>query len=194
MTARTLGQIFHAAMQKGLEMLQCSIHVTLTEEQAGLVPRSNSEKVNKMVKNTQDYGAVFKDMMTAFPVDTKSMEGMMKNQSALAEKMSAVAIDAAQKSTDLSARWAQDTLTKLQAMTSSKTEPADYPKAMTDFMSASAEAAAEHMSAFAEIAKKVQTETLEMMMTAGKDATEDMTRAAGQASSEMTAAARKATK
>ena len=142
---------------------------------------------------TQDFTAMFKDVMGAFPVDTKAMEDAFKTQSALTEKMSAVAIDAAQKSTALSAKWANDTLTKLSTVSAAKTEPADYAKSMTDFSSAAAEAAAEHMAAFAEIAKKVQTETLELMLTAGKSMTEDMTAAAQKATAVVTAAAQKAT-
>jgi hypothetical protein len=142
---------------------------------------------------TQDFTGVFKDMMGAFPVDTKAMEDTFKNQTALAEKMSAVAIDAAGKSTELSAKWAQDTLTKLQSMASAKTEPADYAKAMTDFASASAESAAEHMAAFAEIAKKVQTQTMELVLAAGKDMSEEMTAATKKATNDVTAAAKKAT-
>ena len=155
-------------------------------------PAQDPRKVFTMATKTQDYTSIFKDMMGSFPVDTKSMEGMMKGQSALTEKMSAVAIEAAQKSTDLSAKWAQDTLNKVSAMTAAKTEPADIAKSMTDFFSASAESAAEHMAAFAEIAKKVQTESLELMMAAGKDASEDMTAAAKKATTEMTTAAKKA--
>ncbi|NBT31245.1 MAG: Phasin [Rhodobacteraceae bacterium] len=142
---------------------------------------------------TQDFTAMFKDVMGAFPVDNKAMEDAFKTQSALTEKMSAVAIDAAQKSTALSAKWANDTLTKLSTVSAAKAEPADYAKSMTDFASAAAEAAAEHMAAFAEIAKKVQTETLELMMSAGKTMTEDMTAAAKKAGEEMTAVAKKAT-
>jgi hypothetical protein len=142
---------------------------------------------------TQDFTAMFKDVMGAFPVDTKAMEDAFKTQSALTEKMSAVAIDAAQKSTALSAKWANDTLTKLSTVSAAKAEPADYAKSMTDFASAAAEAAAEHMAAFAEIAKKVQTETLELMLTAGKSMTEDMTAAAQKATADVTAAAQKAT-
>ena len=141
---------------------------------------------------TQDFTAVFKDMMGSFPVDTKSMEDSFKNQTALAEKMSAVAIDAATKSTELSAKWAQDTLSKMQAMTTAKTEPADYAKAMTDFATATSESAAEHMAAFAEIAKKVQTQTMEMVLAAGKDMSEDMTAAAKKATDDVTSAAKKA--
>ena len=142
---------------------------------------------------TQDFTAMFKDVMGAFPVDTKAMEDAFKTQSALTEKMSAVAIDAAQKSTALSAKWTNDTLTKLSTVSAAKAEPADYAKSMTDFASAAAEAAAEHMAAFAEIAKKVQTETLELMLTAGKSMTEDMTAAAQKATADVTAAAQKAT-
>ncbi|MBQ1202985.1 MAG: phasin family protein, partial [Loktanella sp.] len=116
-----------------------------------------------------------------------------KNQTALAEKMSAVAIDAAHKSTELSAKWAQDTLTKMQEITSAKTEPADYAKAMTDFATATSESAAEHMAAFAEIAKKVQTQTMELVLAAGKDMSEEMSAAAKKATNEVTAAAKKAT-
>lgn len=140
---------------------------------------------------TQDFTAVFKDMMGAFPVDTKAMEESFKTQTALAEKMSAVAIDAAGKSTELSAKWTQETLGKLQAMATAKTEPADYAKAMTDFASAAAETAAEHMAAFAEIAKKVQTQTMELVLAAGKDMSEEMTAAAKKATNDVTAAAKK---
>ena len=146
-----------------------------------------------MAAKTQDFSAMLKDMMGAFPVDTKAMEDAFKTQTTLSEKLSAVSIDAAQKSTELSAKWAQDTLSKMTELSKSKAEPADYAKSMTDFASASAEAAAEHMAAFAEIAKKVQTETLELMMAAGKDMSEDMTAAAKKATDEVTAAAKKAT-
>lgn len=142
---------------------------------------------------TQDFTTIFKDMMGSFPVDTKAMEDAFKTQTTLAEKMSAVAIDAAGKSTELSAKWTQDTLSKLEAMSKAKAEPADYAKAMTDFASASAESAAEHMAAFAEIAKKVQTQTMELVLAAGKDMSEDMTAAAKKATEDMTSATKKAT-
>lgn len=140
-----------------------------------------------------DYAQMLKDMMGNFPVDTSSVENLAKSQAALAEKMSSVAIEAAQKSTDLSARWMQDTLSKLSGMTAAKAEPADYAKSVTDFMTQSAESAAEHMAAFADIAKRVQTETLELLMAAGKDMTEDMTAAARKAGTEMTKVAQNAT-
>jgi len=142
--------------------------------------------------NAQDFTAVFKDMMGSFPVDTKAMEGAFKSQTSLAEKMSAVALDAANKSTALSAKWTTETLGKFEAVSTAKAEPADYAKSMSDFATASAEAASEHMAAFAEIAKAVQTQTMELVMAAGKDMSEDLTAAAQKATSGATASAKKA--
>jgi hypothetical protein len=141
---------------------------------------------------TQDFTAVMKDMMGAFPVDTKAMEDAFKTTATLNEKLSAVALEAAEKTADLSSKWTKDTLAKMAEMSKAKAEPADYAKAMTDFASATAEVAAEHMAAYAEIAKKVQMETVELMMAAGKDMQEDATKAVKKAANDATAAVKKA--
>ncbi|MEM1410017.1 MAG: Phasin [Pseudomonadota bacterium] len=141
----------------------------------------------------QDYTQVFKDMLGAFPVDTTAMQDAYKTQAALGEKMSKVALEAAEKSTEISSKWTMDTLSKVGTVTTAKTEPADYGKAVTDFASAQAEMAAENMAAFAEVAKKVQMETVELMLAAGKDMSEDATAAVKKATAEMTTAAKKAT-
>ncbi|MGC1494388.1 MAG: phasin, PhaP [Sulfitobacter sp.] len=142
---------------------------------------------------TPDMAAMFKDVMGSFPVDTSAMEGSMKSAAALNEKLSGVALTAAEKSAELSSKWTKDTLAKLAEMSKAKAEPADYAKAMTDFASASSEVAAENMAAFAEIAKKVQMETVELMMSAGKDMQEDATAAVKKATNDVQAAAKKAT-
>ena len=140
----------------------------------------------------QDMNSIMKDFMGSFPVDTKAMEDVFKNQAALSEKMSGVALEAADKSAELSSKWTKETLSKFSEMTKAKSEPADYAKAMTDFASANAESAAEHMAAFAEIAKKVQMDTVELMMAAGKDMQEDTAKVVKKATDDMTAAAKKA--
>jgi hypothetical protein len=109
------------------------------------------------------------------------------------EKLSAVALQAAEKSTEISAKWTKDTIAKMADMSKAKPEPADYAKAMTDFASAQAEVAAENMAAFAEVAKKVQMDTVELLMAAGKDFSEDATAAVKKATDELTATAKKAT-
>ncbi|WP_158964608.1 phasin family protein [Chachezhania sediminis] len=143
--------------------------------------------------STQDFTAMMKDMMGAFPVDTSSMEEAFKTTADLNEKLSVIALDAAEKSADLTSKWAKDTITKLTEMAKAKDEPADYAKAVTDFASATAEVAAENMAAFAEIAKKVQMDTVELMMSAGKDVAEEATSAMKKATADMTEAAKKAT-
>ncbi len=141
----------------------------------------------------QDFNTVMKDIMGALPVDTKAMEDAFKNQATLSEKLSGVALTAAEKSAEISNKWTKETLAKLNEMAKAKAEPADYAKAMTDFASANAEVAAENMAAFAEVAKKIQMDTVELLMAAGKDLQEDAAKAVQKATDDVTSAAKKAT-
>lgn len=140
---------------------------------------------------TQDFTKMMQDMMASMPMDTSKLQETFKAQAALGEKMAKVALDAAEKSTEVSAKWAKDAIAKVGTLAKSKEEPAEYAKAVSDFASASAEVAAEHMAAFAEIAKKVQMETVELMLAAGKDFSEDATAAVKKATEEVTAVAKK---
>ena len=143
------------------------------------------------MNKAQDFTAIMKDMMGAFPVDTKAFEGAAKNAAVLNEKLASVALTAAEKSSDISSKWTKDTLTKISAIAKVQAEPADYAKAMTDFASAAAEVAAENMAAFAEVAKKLQMDTVEILMAAGKDVAEEASAAVQKATKEATAAAKK---
>ena len=144
-----------------------------------------------MATKTPDMTAMLKDMMGAFPVDTSAMEASFKTSATLNEKLSGVALNAVEKSTEISSKWTKDTVAKLSEMAKAKNEPADYAKAMSDFATAYSEAAAEHMSAFAEVAKKVQSDTVELMMAAGKDMSEEAQTAMTKATSDVQTAAKK---
>lgn len=146
-----------------------------------------------MATKTNDMTKMMQEMMASFPIDATAMQDTFKTQAALAEKMSKVALEAAEKSTELSAKFTKDTLSKFGEMAKVKDEPTDYTKAMTDFASSQAELVAEHMASYAEVAKKVQMETVELMLAAGKDFSEDATAAVKKATTEVTAAAKKAT-
>ena len=117
---------------------------------------------------SDDFSKMMKDMMGAFPFDMSAMQESFKTQASFGEKLSKVAIEAAEKSTEISSKWTKDTLAKVSDMTVVKDEPTDYTKAMTDFASSQAEMAAENMAAFAEVAKKVQMETIELVMAAAR--------------------------
>ncbi|MFD1342854.1 phasin family protein [Litorisediminicola beolgyonensis] len=122
-----------------------------------------------MAIQQQDFNAMIKDIMGAFPVDTKAFDQSFKTSATLNEKLSNVAIEAAGRSTELSSKWTKDTLARVADLSKAKAEPADYAKAMSDFATYQAETASEHMNAFAEIVKKAQADTVELMMAAGKD-------------------------
>ena len=141
---------------------------------------------------TTDFTKVMQDMMASFPVDASAFQNAFKTQAAFNEKLAAVALAAAEKSTELSAKWAKDSLAKLSETAKAKAEPADYTKAATDFATAAAEMAAENLAAFAEIAKKVQMDTVEVMLAAGKNASEETTAAMKKATADVTAQVKKA--
>ena len=142
---------------------------------------------------TDDMTKMMQEMMASFPVDATSLQDAFKTQAALGEKFSKVALEAAQKSTEISSKWTNETLSKLGEVTKLKDDPTDYSKAMTDYASSQSEMVAETMAAFAEVAKKVQMETVELMLAAGKDISEDATAAVKKATNEVTTAAKKAT-
>jgi hypothetical protein len=141
----------------------------------------------------QDLTKYMTDMMGSFPVDTSAMQDVFKTQAAFAEKLSGVALAAAEQSAEISHKWTRETLSKMAPVATMKDEPTEYAKAMGDFASASAEVAAENLAAFAEVAKKVQMETVELMMAAGKEAQEDATVAVKKATAQATTATKKAT-
>jgi hypothetical protein len=141
---------------------------------------------------TQDFTKVVQDMMSSFPVDAKAFENAFKTQAQLGEKLARVALEAAEKSNEITSKWTRETIAKVGALSKVKEEPADYTKALSDFASASAELAAENLAAYAEVAKKVQMDTVELMLAAGKTASEDAAAAVQKATAEVTSVAKKA--
>jgi hypothetical protein len=169
-------------------MLRRSIHiVSRCSEWAGQVPPVLEIEMAK----TTDYSKMYKDMMGSFPVDMTAMQEAFKTSAAFGEKFSKLALEAAEKSNEISTKWTKDTLAKLALVSKVKDEPADYSKAFTDFASAEAEMLADTMAAYAEVAKKVQMESVELMLAAGKTASEDATAAMKKASADVSAAAKK---
>ena len=141
---------------------------------------------------TPDFTKTYQDMMANFPIDTSSVQEAMKSQSVLSEKLARVALGAAERSTEISAQWAKDSISRMGELAVVKEEPSEYAKSFSDYASASAELAAEHMAAFAEVAKKVQMDTVDLMLTAGKDMASDAQEAAEKASRDTQAAVKKA--
>ena len=74
--------------------------------------RAAKEDDETMAK-TQDFTAVMKDMMGAFPVDASAFEDAFKTTATLNEKLSAVCLEAADKSAEISSKWTKDTIDSL---------------------------------------------------------------------------------
>lgn len=142
---------------------------------------------------TPDLSKAFQDMLTNMPIDTSSMQDAFKTQTAFAEKMAKIALDAAETSSEISANWVRDTLSRMGELTSAKDQPADYAKAVTDFTSSASERAAEHMQSYAEVAKKLQMQTVDLLLTAGKDIAEEAQGAANKMAEKTQEATRAAT-
>jgi hypothetical protein len=160
----------------------------LLSSESGRHPTIRSNEMTK----TNDFSKTMQDMMASFPVDATAFQNAFKTQAAFNEKLAKVALEAAEKSTEISAKWAKESLAKLSAASKAKVEPADYTKSATDFASAAAELAAENMAAFAEVAKKVQLDTVELLMAAGKEASTEATAAVKKATDDATATVKKA--
>lgn len=141
---------------------------------------------------TPDFAKTMQDMMSNFPVDTSSMQEAMKSQSLLGERLARVALSAAERSTEISAQWAKDSIARMGELAAVREEPSEYAKAYSDFASAAAEMAAEHMAAYAEVAKKVQMDTVDLMLTAGKDIASDAQKVADKVAQDNQAVVKKA--
>ena len=124
-------------------------------------------------KKTQDPAAMFQDALKNMPVDMDGMKEQFKSSAALSQKLAQVALQAAERSNELSANWAKATLANVGTVAKVQEDPSDFTKAMTEFASAQGEMATQNLSAFAEIAKAVQEQTNEIMMSAGKTFGED---------------------
>ncbi|TRD23050.1 Phasin [Palleronia caenipelagi] len=139
-----------------------------------------------------DYTQMFQDMLSNLPMDMGGMQDSLKSYAAFGEKMSKVMLEAAEKSTDISAKYTKDTLAKLSDVAAVREDMSEYSKVISDFATAQSEATAETLAAYAEVAKKVQMETVELMLAAGKDVSEDLTAAAKKAANDATAATKRA--
>ena len=119
-----------------------------------------------------DMTGLMQDFFAAFPVDVNAFQDVSKNSVVLGEKLTSVALNAAEKSAEISNTWTKQTLAKLNDLSKNPVDQ-DYSKSLTDFASAQAEVAAENIAAYAEVAKKVQMDTVEVMMAAGKELSEE---------------------
>ncbi len=122
-----------------------------------------------MTKYANGYTKVMAGMLGESPVDTGMFKSAFRQQAAITDRMSKVVLAAAEKSTEISAKWTKSTLGELGNVTRVQDHPSDYPMAMSEFALAQAELSAKSMEAFADLATTVQVKTVELMLAADKE-------------------------
>ena len=142
--------------------------------------------------NTQDFINIFKTVPTA--VDSAAMIDAWKTWATFGERFSAIAVDAASKSTDITANTVQETLALLRTVTKVQDEPADYTKVVADFGAAQSELVKAHFEALGDVAKLAQNDATELLTTTGQHITEQGSKAANDAGTKAKAAASKTAK
>ena len=118
---------------------------------------------------TNDFTKAFQDMFDGKLFNMAPAEDMIKEANEFGAKFNKIALEAAEKSADLSYAWAKDSMDKMEAFTKVQKDPADVAKLSTDVISEQAQATPERVAQFAEVAKTAQMATVELMMAAGKN-------------------------
>lgn len=85
--------------------------------------------------NTQDFTNFFKTAPAAF--DTAAVTDAWKTWATFGERFGAIALDAANRSNDITTKTVKETLTLLRGVTTAQDAPADYTKVVSDFGAAS---------------------------------------------------------
>ena len=140
----------------------------------------------------QDFNAVVKDAFAAFPVDTKAFDQALRATAELNEKLSNVALGAAEQTNDLASKAAKDTFGALAKVGKAKSEPADYATALNTFASFAADQATKGFASYAEIARKAQADAAELLFAAGKEASGDFVAAVQKVADQTVKTAEKA--
>lgn len=115
-----------------------------------------------------DFTKAFENLFTA--ADFTALNDAFKNSAEFNSKLGKIAIEAAEKNAELTQEWTKETLAKIEALSKTSKEPADFTKVITEFTTDQAKVTTDRVSAFAEVAQKAQMETIELFMNAGKTA------------------------
>jgi hypothetical protein len=102
--------------RKRLELLHRSMYIFFQETGR----RSDIQRIFQMTK-TPDFTKTMQDMMASMPVDTAAFQNAFKTHAAFGEKFAKVALEAAEKSTEITSKWAKEALGKMGDVSKAKT-------------------------------------------------------------------------
>ena len=109
-----------------------------------------------------------KDFLSNLPTDSATLNKSLKQIVNVNQKLSEVALSAAEQSAAVSSNWTRQILDKMDNISKEGNEPADYMRKVSELSSSAFETATNNLTSYAEIARKIQVETLEVLLSAGK--------------------------
>ncbi|PWR02055.1 Phasin [Meridianimarinicoccus roseus] len=139
--------------------------------------------------NKQDFTTFFKTAPAAF--NTAAVTDAWKTWATFGERFSAIALDAANKSNDVTTNTVKESLKLLRDVTSAQNAPTDYTKVVSDFGTSQAELVKTHFQALGDVAKLAQNDATELLSTTGQHITEQGSKAANAAQASAKAASGK---
>lgn len=69
------------------------------------------------MQKAQDFTKVMQDMAGKFPFDQKAFQDQFRSTAVLGERVAKVALEAAEKSSEISAKWTRDALLRVGTLT-----------------------------------------------------------------------------
>jgi hypothetical protein len=100
------------------------------------------------------------------PANPEAISAGFRTSARLGERLSRVALNAADDAADISGAWTKTILSDLEVAVRGRATPADFANALGAFATASVEVATEKLAGFAGIARRVQMETIEVLLDA----------------------------
>ncbi len=113
----------------------------------------------------QEFSKLYADTVMNFVPNPDNFSESFRKSAEMGEKMSMIAVKAAQGSVEIANKWAVETLEQAVEVARAKDEAADYAKAAGDFATKSVEAATGHVAGLVEVAKEAQVETAEAVLS-----------------------------
>ena len=129
-------------------------------------------KANSAQEYAAEFTKAFESMFENFPKLPTDMSALTDSTKEVAEfnaKLNTIALEAAKKNAELSAKWTQDVISEISGLNKPQDQIADYAEAVSESATKHAQATPERIGEFAEVDKKAQVEAVELIMAATKD-------------------------
>ena len=124
--------------------------------------------------------------------DPKGYQDVFKTWASTTERMTAIAVEAATRSTDIASDTAKETFSNLRDVTTVRDEPADYGKAYSDFVQKQMDLTMRAAQGFADVNQKAGTETTDLATKTGEEIADKVGANVNDAAEKAGSAAKKA--